>query len=361
MNLKILAGALLLAAPSLAQAQAKKHRIFIVSSYHREYLWDQDLQDGTCAGLMEAGALEKADCDKLAKDDAVETANASIKKAWMNTKRITEKPKIAEVAANLKKEIDAFKPDVILVSDDNGTNYMGNLYKDSKTPVVFCGVDETPVKYGLVDSADKPGHNITGVYQRGYYKDAAQALMKIAPGLKTFGVLSDDSESAMFKAKGIQELVAAGEMPLKFVEHVHTNSLKEFKAKALELAKKVDAILLVNHNTLKDDDGKTIDQMMVGNWYLANIKKPDFSSEKQFVQEGVLVVAEDSAYRQAYGMVKMAYRILKRGDKPGEMPTQRPPRGPIIVNRARAQMLKLSIDNLAEQYIDKSLALEAKN
>lgn len=359
MKLGLLAGAVLISLASLAQAQGKKYKIFLVSSYHREYLWDQDLHDGTCAALIEAGALDsKAQCDELAKNDSVETSAVSVKKAWMDTKRKNQKPQIIEIAANLKVEIDKFGPDVLIISDDNGTNYLGNLYKGSKLPVVFCGVDETPVKYGLVESAEKPGNNVTGIYQRGYYKDAAEALMKIVPGLKTFGILSDDSESGMAKVNGIQSV----DMPLKLGGVVHTNSYKEFQEKAIELSKKVDAILIVNHNTLKDDAGQPVDQMKVGNWYLNTIKKPDFSSEKQFVQEGVLLVAEDSAYRQAYAAVKMAYRILKRGDKPAGMATQRPPRGPIIVNRKRAEMLGIKLgEKAAEQFIDKALALETKS
>jgi hypothetical protein len=36
-----------------ANAQAEKQKIFVVSSYHREYLWSQDTQKGVCAGLLE--------------------------------------------------------------------------------------------------------------------------------------------------------------------------------------------------------------------------------------------------------------------------------------------------------------------
>src|SRR5581483_10215972 len=222
-----------------AAAAAGKTRIFILSSYHREYLWDQDVNEGTMKAFLELGYLDnQQQADEFTKNDAVESSKAVIKKAWMNTKKENKPEQMTANRDKLVKEIDAFKPDILLISDDNGAKYVGAHYKDAKLPVVFCGLDETPIKYGLVEALDKPGHNVAGVYQRGYYKEAAEALLKLFPKIKTFGVLGDDSESAMAKFQGIKDLIDKGQMPLQFVEHVHTNSFKDWKAKAQDLAKK---------------------------------------------------------------------------------------------------------------------------
>ena len=59
-------------------------------------------------------------------------------------------------------EIRAFKPDVVLLGDDNAAKHIGAQLLDSSTPVVFWGINGLPLKYGLVDSLDAPGRNVTG-------------------------------------------------------------------------------------------------------------------------------------------------------------------------------------------------------
>ncbi len=38
--------------------ESEKVRIFVVSSYHREYLWSQATQDGLCSAMLRLGYLE---------------------------------------------------------------------------------------------------------------------------------------------------------------------------------------------------------------------------------------------------------------------------------------------------------------
>ena len=360
MLLKKLLYAVVCLAGVASAASASKSRIFIVHSYHPEYLWEQDVNQGTVEALASLGFIDKEEAATLRTSDSLSGAKSEIKKIWLDTKRKSKPAEMEEAAAKAFKEIDAFKPDIVLVSDDNGTRLIGQHYKDSKLPIVFCGVDETPIKYGLVESMTHPGHNVTGAYQRGFYSEAAKALQKIKPTVKTFAVVGDDSETAKAKMVGIQEAINSGEMPLKLVGTVFSNSFEQWKAGVKKVADEADAILVINHNTLKDSKGQPVDQMQAGSWYLQNIKKPDFSSEKQFVQEGILIVAEDSGIRQGNEMVRLATRILRRGEKPANIPPAHPPSGPIIVNRERAKMLGIKIDgqDVIQAFEDKSLALD---
>lgn len=348
--------------PSLANsADPGKIKIFIVSSYHREYLWSQDTNAGVCAALTEFGFLEsKARAEALTRNDLVETDQAVIKKAWMDTKRKNTKGEIAEATARITKEIQEFKPDLILLGDDNAANYIGNQFVDTGIPVVFWGVGMNPVKYGLIASLEVPGHNVTGVYQPGYLKESLGCLKELVPGISTFAVLSDDSETGRAKAKAIESLALRGELPLKLKSLVITDSFSEWQAEALALREQVDAFFVCNHNTLRDEKGEVVDPLKAFAWYLKNVKKPDCSNEKQFVQEGTLIAADDSGFKQGYEAVKIAYQILFEKRDPARIPVVIPYRGAIIVNRQRAGMLGIDLSNksFVEEYIDRSLALE---
>jgi putative ABC transport system substrate-binding protein len=357
----IAAGLLVLSLFTFASGQTQKHRIFIVSSYHREYLWSQDTQKGVCAALIEFGLLDNQEqAIEFTKTDYVESSSAILQKSWMDTKRKNSKSEIIATVSRIMGEISKFSPDLVLLGDDNAANYIGNQLIDTNTPVVFWGIDGLPLRYGLLDSLEKPGHNVTGVYQSGYPRECLEFLKKLAPDIKTFAILSDDSETGRAKQKGIENLYKSGKLQLKLVKTVVTNDFDEWKSEAVKLKDEVDAFFVVNHNTLKDKTGKPVDQLEAGAWYLRNINKPECSDEKQFVQEGMLCCCDDSGYNQGYEAMKMGYRILKKGEQPGSITITAPTRGNFIINRQRAEMLGISISEKmgVEEYIEKSIALE---
>jgi ABC-type uncharacterized transport system substrate-binding protein len=339
----------------------EKTKIFVVSSYHREYLWSQDTNKGVCAALMDLGYLDNTDQAKTyTEHDYVESSTVIVKKTWMDTKRKSSKSEMADATRRVVNEINMFKPDIILLGDDNATNYVGNQYIDTDIPIVFWGVNGMPAKYGLLDTVERPGHNVTGIYQAGYLKECVEYLKRLVPGIKTMAVLSDDSETGRSKLKELEKLAMEGKLPVKIIDTVATNSLSEWKSAAQRFQREADAIFVVNHNTIKDEEGNPVDQMELGAWYLRNIKKPDCAHEKQFAQEGILLVVDDSGYKQGYEAVKVVHEILNEGKDTALIPARAPERGPIIVNKQRAEELgiELADKDFIEEYIEVSYALE---
>lgn len=77
---------------------------------------------------------------------------------------------------------------------------------------------------------------------------------------------------------------------------------------------------------------------------------------------GILSAVEDSGFNQGYEAKRVADRILRHGDKPGEISVCAPKQGPFIVNTEQA--CRLGIDErilnhpLVEKTIDFWLALK---
>jgi len=358
------AAAAVIGAPTVwatASASASKKRIFIVSSYHRSYLWSQSTQKGVSAALRALGYLATdAQARQLEQNDQVESARAIIKKDWMDTKRKDSRTDMASATARIMTALKAFNPDLVLLGDDNAAKYIGGQLLDSKTPVVFWGINGLPLKYGLVDNMDTPGRNVTGVWQSGYHKESLDLLKRLVPQAKTFAILACDSESSRPNVKMIEQLGQRGSLPLKLVDKVLTNSLDEFKSRALALSKQVDAFFVLNHDTLRDAKGNHVDMLEVGRWYLQNIRIPEASHEDQFVLEGMLLTANDSGYNQGYLAVEMAHSILDKGLSPARMAVRTPERGPYLVNRNRAKALGIKLDDamyLIDEVVEKSIAL----
>jgi ABC-type uncharacterized transport system substrate-binding protein len=360
----LLAGMVFLSAKESVEAAGPRMRLFIVSSYHSEDLWSQETAAGVGKALLDFHFLDnERQVTELNSKSYIESSQTVIKKVWMDSKRKNSKIEIADATARIVNEIKVFHPDLILLSGDNATNYIGNNFIDREIPIVFCGINGMPLKYGLIDSIEAPGHNVTGIYQAGYIKESLDYLSRMIPDIKTLAVLSDDSETGRVKAKDLQSIITDEHLPIIIVEVVATNSYSEWKQAALRLSKQVDAFFVSNHNTLKDDDGRIIDQLEAGAWYLNNILKPDFSDERQFVAEGILLVVDDSGFKQGYEAVRTAQEILRKGKPPAGIAVRAPERGAVIVNRSRAAQLGIDLSNVAfiEEYIDKALCLESQS
>jgi ABC-type uncharacterized transport system substrate-binding protein len=336
-------------------------RIFIVDSYDRSYIWSQQTQKGVAAAMRRLGYLHSEDEERrLEQADALETRHVSMRKAWMDTKRRNGRSDVARATARIMAEIQAFRPHLVMLGDDNAANFIGNQLLDTEIPAVFWGINGLPLKYGLVQRIDAPGRNVTGVWQSGYHKESLDLLKKLVPGAQTFAILACDSETTRPSIKMLEELAGRGTLPLRLVDKVATNSYALWKERALDFASRVDAMFVLNHDTLRDDDGGHVDMLAAGRWYLENIRIPEASQEDQFVLEGMLLTANDSGFNQGQLAFEMAHDILHKGLSPARMAVRTPERGPYMVNRNRATQLGIDLEDamyLIDEIVDTSRAL----
>lgn len=340
---------------SCAHASGPRKRIYIIDSYHPEYLWSQETAAGSGQALLDMKFLDNAQqLNELGQRNYIESSKAVVRKAWMDTKRRNSRREIADATARIVNDVKTFRPDIIVLGDDNAANFVGNYFMDTDVPMVFWGINGSPQKYGLIDSLDNPGHNVTGIYQAGYIKECLEFLVQLAPQIKTFASLSDDSETGRARTKELQLLASRGELPLVLKQSVVTNAFASWKSSIERLAPEIDAFVMFNHNTLKDSDGQVVDQLQAGQWYLDNVKKPDCSDARQFVREGILLAVDDSGYKQGYEAVAYVYDILMKGVAPAQLPVKSPARGKVMANRHRAAALGISLDgaDFIEEFVE---------
>jgi putative ABC transport system substrate-binding protein len=337
-----------------------KKKFLVVSSYNKEYIWTQETNRGLCDALLKFGYFDNRDqAAEYSKNDYVETSNVIVRKLWMDTKRKNSKEEIAKSTTEIATIARDFNPDLIFLGDDNAANYIGNQFLDSKIPVVFWGLNNTPLKYGLVDSMNLPGHNVTGVYQPGYIVEGMNLLKTLVPKAKTFAIISDDSETGRANYKAVEYLAHKGSLPFHYVETVSTNSFEVWKEKAVQLQKRVDAFFIGHYASLRDKDGNYVTPEEAVRWYITHITIPEVMTERQFVEQGILCAADDSGYKQGFEAVVIAHDILDKGANPATYPPRAPKRGALMVNKQRARMLGITLNaNMGiEEFIDEASVL----
>ncbi len=123
----------------IAVPPAMAAKCLYVSSYHQGYAWS----DGVERGLRKA--LE---------------GHCEIRQFDMDTKRNKGEANARQAAQDALEIISDWQPDVLITSDDNAARYlvMPN-FRETKLPVVFCGVNWTADEYGF------PYSNVTGIVE----------------------------------------------------------------------------------------------------------------------------------------------------------------------------------------------------
>ncbi len=328
---------------TVCHGETVKKKILVVSSYHKGYLWSQETNKGFCDAMLKFGYFDNnKQINEYKTNDYAESSTVIIKKMWMDTKRKSSKAEIEETSLKLFKFAGDFEPDLIFLGDDNAARYLGRKFLDTSIPMVFWGLNNTPVKYNLIDSIEAPGHNVTGVYQSGYYIESLELLQAIIPSIKTFAVLSDTTPTGRSHYKEIERLAHKGLLPVTLIDIVSTNDFDQWKMKALDLQEKVDAFFLVQFSNIKTKNGEPVSDEEIVDWYIKHITRPEATPGHR-VKLGLLCGADDSGYKQGFEAVTMAHNILSGIAVPATYPPRTPSRGPLMANKQRAKTLGITI------------------
>ncbi len=127
-----------------------------IASYAPGYAW----QDGVDRGIQQQ---LKNKC--------------RLKTFYMNSKKIKNDVKLADVGLLAKNFIEESQPDVVIVSDDNAVKYVLQPYfKNHKLPFVFCAINNTAKHYGL------PYQNTTGMIEIAPTKFLLQQILSMGSG-----------------------------------------------------------------------------------------------------------------------------------------------------------------------------------
>jgi putative ABC transport system substrate-binding protein len=115
------------------------------------------------------------------------------------------------------------------------------------TPIVFTAITD-PVGAGIVDNADAPGGNVTGVSDMLPMEPTLELIKRVVPDITTLGVLYNAGESnSVFLIE--EQKKAAEAAGIEIVEATASNS-SEVQAAADSLVGRVDAVSVLTDNTV---------------------------------------------------------------------------------------------------------------
>lgn len=204
-------------------AVAGTKKILYIDSYHAEYMWSADITSGIQSILKNRPDIE-------------------LKIFRMDTKR-NQAEEFNKLAARTAMDlVESWKPDAIIVSDDNAAQYLVAPYlKGGSIPVVFCGLNWDASVYGF------PADNVTGMVEVALYHQTIDLLRKYSRG-ERIGYLASDTLS---ERKELENIVSRfkPQLEVRFVK-----TFAELKQAFVDLQKVSDMVLIQECRSVQNFD-----------------------------------------------------------------------------------------------------------
>lgn len=234
-----------------------------------------------------------------------------------------------ERAARIAAAVVAARPDAILVA--GGTAITAVLRETRSIPVVFQ-FNADPVAAGMVAAMAHPGGNATGFtsFEPRIVAKWIQLLRQAAPGLRRIRLLAAENPTGA----QMQGLEVAPDLDLGVLRFASDRAVRE-AISATEAEGAAGLVLLPSGAALARRD------LIIG---LANAARlPAIYPLRAYAERGGLLSYSPDLleqYRQAGAVVA---RILRGGDRPGELPVQAPTRFELALNLSTARAIGLEL------------------
>jgi len=201
--------------------------------------------------------------------------------------------------------------------------------------VILAGAD--PVAIGLVESFNRPGGNLTGVYtlSSGLVAKRLEVLRELVPTAISIAYLGNPADTAMAEIE-TRELQAAARILGVQLIFLNASNPLELGGAYETLAREHADALIVSGNLVFF---VSRDQLAAfSNWY----KVPTIYAARDYAESGGLVSFGARLADGRYMLGVYAARILK-GEKPSELPVQQITKTEFVVNLWAAKALSLPI------------------
>lgn len=278
-------------------------KILQIDSYDENYDWSIGIQQGIKNVLLDTGV--------------------EFKTVYMDTKRHTDESFIEQAALKVKAEIEAFKPDVVIASDDNASKHVVMpFYRDVELPFVFCGINWD------IDIYQYPYKNTTGMVEVEPIDSIITNLKQYTRGTR-LGFLSPDELSEHKIATNHQE-----RFKIRYDKAFFVKTFEEWKQRFLELQNSVDMMILTNNGGIAGWNNVEAQQFVE-----ANTKIP-VGAQHDFMMPYALLGISKLPEEQGEWSAQAALKILD-GVKPSEIPLTQNKKGKLYINMRIGERLSI--------------------
>jgi ABC-type uncharacterized transport system substrate-binding protein len=277
-------------------------KILYINSYHDGFAWSDEIGKAITTTIGDAHELRTE---------------------YMDTKRHPDEEFKISAGERMRDVINEWKPDVVIVSDDNAAKYViVPFFMDAELPFVFCGVNWDASDYGF------PTKNVTGMIEISNIEGLLGALKEHTQG-ERIGFLTADNFT---EHKDIDVYKTRFDISL---DDVYVSTFADWKKEFLALQERVDVIVLGPNAAIEGWSDEKAHE-----FFVKETKLPT-GSFYDFMQQFVLLSYLKLEQEQGEWAAQTAMQILD-GKSPSEIPIVENEKTMVVYNREIAE--KLGID-----------------
>lgn len=310
--------------PTPTAVPTARLRLFWVDSYSAGDPWSAQIRLGLVETLARQGYAEPQGNFELGEFHL----------------EMREQLTLTEVETRMGKAmaaVDAFAPDVLVVSDDEAAKILVPHYARAGFPVVFCGVNGELAPTALAEA------NVTGVLELPRVEQTLRIAQSFMPAARRFLFLGDASPSGLnVLVSVLEQLKLDNPLGEEAPQLAVTSDWTFWQRAVLSETTGVDFILLGRYDQLYRPDGSQLSPVEVMRWTWAQSPVPVFALWDSAVQEGAVGGLTITGYEQGAEAARLVVQILG-GQSPATLTPRSPTRNLLAVNLASARHWQLPI------------------
>jgi ABC-type uncharacterized transport system substrate-binding protein len=281
---------------------AERNRVLVVMSYHQEMPWENDIRLGIETELG---------------------VSPDIRYVYLNAKN--DPAGGPERAGEAWRVFQEFRPDGVIAADDDAQSLFVVPYLKNRmpTPVVFCGVNADPGRYGY------PASNVTGIVERAHFRESIAFMQQLTPGARSFAFISNDNPTGRGYAEQIRR--ESGSYPIQSYTVRLVKTMDEAVAAVRDMKKNNDALFLIAMEGLTSRDGRPLAEKESFRVLTRSFGKPVIGMNEFNIRFGLLCAVVKTGQEQGQTAARMLLNIV-RGTPVSAVPIVRNQQGKRVLN-----------------------------
>lgn len=303
--------ALILVCLAVPAMSAEPYKVLVVMSYEQSNPWVQEIEMGI------EGALGNT---------------SEVSYEYMDTK--IDLPGGTEKAARAFAKFKDLKPDGVITVDDNAQSMFVLPYLMGKTdvPIMFCGVNATPDKYGY------PASNVSGILERGHVRETIAYLQQLNPEIESFSFVTHDSPSGRALKRQVENESQNYTATIKGFHLIKSGD--ELRAVGKRLQVETDAIFIDSLEGIEDSAGRAKSNKEAFGILMDAFQGPIVGANRYHVDQGALAAVVKTGEEQGRTAAEMLLRAMQ-GTSIADLPITQNYRGRRVINVATMRQLQM--------------------
>ncbi len=241
--------------------------------------------------------------------------------------------------AEARAAIAEFKPDVLIVCDEEAITQWLLTSPDPQQLTIFCGLNGEP------SDALKALPRAVVVLERSYPVQTVRLAQAMMPEARSYVFLTDDSVESRNSIKRIYDEITAANLESMYMPPLRQVEKWEYWQRVVmteTVNYNFDFILLGNYHALRDAEGNYIPEDEVLKWTLTNTPVPVYALRQRAVEFGAIggLVASRRSEGEQVGQIVVS---LMQGVPPETFGMLDATPNPLLLNLAAADYWNLGI------------------